>query len=223
MCPAARVIEAACLVAVCCLLVLHVLRFLKIPSGLNWWHLAVIPAGILLADLLSGIVHWIADTWGDASMPVIGARFVRPFRIHHINPEDFLRRDFIDANGDVAMINVPFLVGALFIPLESELGKLAAVFMVSFNGSSVPTNQVHQWAHMTKPPLWVRWLQRNGLILSPEAHRRHHTSPFVENYCINTGWCNGTLTELGIFPAAERIICRMTGLKPRSADSEDLN
>ena len=63
---------------------------------LTWWIPLVIVAAGLAADLLSGLVHWGADTWGRETLPVLGRRFLRPFRVHHINPADFLRRDFID-------------------------------------------------------------------------------------------------------------------------------
>ena len=213
--PLARGIEAACLMAVCVMVMLHVFRLLAVPEAFHWWHLPALLAGMLLADLSSGIVHWVADTWGSETMPVLGPRFLRPFRIHHINPDDFLGRDFIDTNGDVAMINIPFFLAAFLIPLEDDFGSLATVFMVAFNTCSVHTNQIHQWAHMSHPPRLVRWLQEKGLILSREQHQRHHTAPFVVNYCITTGWCNQILTDVGFFPAAERTISWLTGLKPR--------
>ena len=33
--------------------------------------------GILFADFMSGIVHWIADTWGSLEVPLIGPTFIR--------------------------------------------------------------------------------------------------------------------------------------------------
>src|SRR4029434_2596212 len=80
------------------------------------WSPVVIVAAGLAADLVSGLVHWTADTWFSETMPVLGRRFLRPFRVHHVNPDDFLRRDPIDCNGDVAMLNIPFLVLALVVP-----------------------------------------------------------------------------------------------------------
>lgn len=151
-------------------------------------------------------------------MPVLGRRFLRPFRVHHVNPDDFLKRNFIDTNGDVAMICIPFLLIVFLIPLDNELGRIAAAFLIAYCACALPTNQVHQWAHMRNPPWLVRWLQRRGLLLSREQHQLHHTSPFAMNYCISTGWCNRVLTAIGFFPAMEWFISRVTGAKPRSED-----
>jgi plasmanylethanolamine desaturase len=175
----------------------------------------VIAAGAIGADLVSGLVHWSADTWGSESLPLVGRRFLRPFRVHHINPHDFLRRDTIDCNGDVAMLNVPIVTAALLADLSTTGGRIAAAALTAFSAAALPTNQVHQWAHMTSPPAFVAWLQRRGAILGREDHRQHHCEPYVVNYCIATGWCNRWLTAISFFPALEHAITRATGLEPR--------
>ena len=157
-----RLLEVACLAAAAALLLFHLLRFLKTSWFLAWWVPIALLAAMFFADLACGVIHWIADTWGSETIPVFGPRFLHPFRLHHINPDDFLRRNFIDANGDVGLITIPFLLGAFLIPLDSDLGRVAAVFLVASSACALPTNQVHQWAHMSKPPSSVRWLQRQG-------------------------------------------------------------
>lgn len=213
-----RILEVLCIVTAVGLLIFHIIRLAAIPDLFNWWMLLAILTGLIFADFASGIIHWIADTWGSETMPVLGRRFLRPFRVHHVNPHDFLKRNFIDTNGDVAMLCIPFLLLVFLIPLDHELGRTAAVFLLTFCAGSLPTNQVHQWAHMPQPPAWVLWLQGRGLLLSRQQHQVHHTAPFATNYCIATGWCNRPLAAIHFFPIMERLITRITGAKPRSDD-----
>ena len=213
-----RGIELACIVVAVLLLGWHGVRFARMEELWTWWLPLVAASGMLSADFSSGIVHWTADTWGEETMPILGRRFLRPFRVHHVNPHDFLRRDVIDTNGDVAMIVIPFLAAAFAIPLNDPWGRAAAVYLVSFCLCGLPTNQVHQWAHRPHPPRWVDWLQRRGLLLSREAHARHHAAPYVVNYCITTGWCNVLLTRMNFFRRLERLVTRVTGLPARGDD-----
>src|SRR5439155_26934217 len=134
------------------LLVCNIVRLLGLAALADWWALPLVVVSAIGADLVSGIVHWTADTWGSEMMPVVGRRFLRPFRVHHLNPDDLLRRDPIDCNGDVAMLNAPILAAALLIPLSTGRGQLAALAMVAFSAAALPTNQIHQWAHMPSPP-----------------------------------------------------------------------
>jgi len=210
-----RGLEIACLTGAAGLLAVHVARLFAIRSALPWWASALGLLAIAAADCGSGLVHWTADSWGSESMPLIGRRFLRPFRVHHVNPDDFLRRDFVDCNGDVALVTIPLLLLALRVPLAEPWGPAAAFFMASFCAAALPTNQLHQWAHQAVPPAPVAWLQDHGLVLSREAHRRHHARPHTANYCIATGWCNRPLTVLGLFPALERLVVRLTGRRPR--------
>lgn len=213
--PATRVFYAASCVTAFLLLGVLVIRIATQSVAFAWHSLLAIPGGMLVADFLSGMIHWGADTWGSESMPILGKRLLHPFRVHHLNPADFLRRRFIDTNGDVAFLVTLWLVAALKIPLSSPLSVSAAVFVATFSSVGLLTNQIHQWAHMRRAPWPIRGLQRLGIILSHEAHEQHHRPPYVQNYCIATGWCNRPLQAVQFFSRLERIVTRCTGLLPR--------
>ena len=181
----------------------------------TWWVPLAVVAGMAAADFLSGLVHWVADTWGRADLPVIGQRVLLPFRIHHVNPDDFLRRSFADTNGDPAAAVIPLLLYVLWMPMDSVGWQAAAVFCVSLCVSAGMTNQIHQWAHMPSPPASVRILQQARVVLPHAAHAAHHSGEYDAHYCITTGWCNRPLEALGFFRWLEAVITRTTGALPR--------
>lgn len=184
----------------------------------QWWVPAALLAGIATADFASGLIHWAADTWGEDDLPVIGHRLLVPFRVHHVNPDDFLRRRFIDTNGDVAFVAVPFLLALAAVPLDTAWGAAVAVFGFGFCGIGILTNQIHQWAHMPSPPRPVRVLQDRGFILGRQEHAVHHERPYNASYCITTGWCNRPLKALDFFRRLETVVTSVTGAAPREDD-----
>jgi ubiquitin-conjugating enzyme E2 variant len=211
--PLTRALFVACLAGAAGLAAANLVRLALVPDLLAWWVPVIALSGVLAADLVSGLIHWGCDTWGSETTPWLGPRFLRPFRVHHINPEDLLERDFLDLNGDVALLNVPVLLAGLLLPLDTTWGRVLAVLALAYSLASLPTNQVHQWAHMPRPPRLVAWLQRTGLILSRQHHQRHHTPPYTSHYCISTGWCNLLLGW--IFPLLERLVSGCSGAQPR--------
>jgi ubiquitin-conjugating enzyme E2 variant len=184
----------------------------------QWWVAPVVVAGVVAADFGSGLLHWGADTWGRDDLPLIGHRLLVPFRVHHVNPDDFLRRSFVDTNGDVALLAVPMLVALMLVPLDTAWGRAAALFGLAFCGVGTMTNQIHQWAHMPSPPRAVRLLQDAGLILGRAQHATHHRRPYDAHYCITTGWCNRPLEAFGFFRGMERAVTYLTGARPRHDD-----
>jgi plasmanylethanolamine desaturase len=184
----------------------------------HWWVPIAFVSGIVAADLGSGLVHWGADTWGRDDLPLIGHRLLVPFRIHHINPDDFLRRRFIDTNGEVAMIACPVVLGLLALPLTAPWQMALAVFGLAFCGVGMMTNQIHQWAHRPEPPRAVRWLQDAHLLLGRGSHAEHHRRPYDVQYCITTGWCNRPLEGLDAFRRLEWAVTLLTGAQPRRDD-----
>jgi sterol desaturase/sphingolipid hydroxylase (fatty acid hydroxylase superfamily) len=187
---------------------------------LQWWVPLAFLAGVALADLSSGLVHWAADTWGRGDLPVVGPRLLIPFRVHHLNPDDFLRRSFLDTNGDVAALALLPLIGLLWLPLDSGPAQVLAVVGLGFCALGSLTNQIHQWAHMVAPPRGVALLQGAGLLLSPRDHARHHGRPYDGDYCITTGWWNRPLEAIRFFRRLERAIAGLTGAVPRRDEHE---
>ena len=184
----------------------------------QWWVLPAFASGLVAADFGSGLVHWAADTWGRDDYPVIGPRLLVPFRVHHINPDDFLRRRFIDTNGEVAAIAAPVLLLLLALPINSSWSGPIVVFGFAFCGLGALTNQIHQWSHMPSPPAPVRALQACGVLLGRAEHTAHHARPYDRHYCITTGWCNRPLDAIGFFRRLESAITLLTGVAPRHDD-----
>jgi plasmanylethanolamine desaturase len=197
------------------LIITHLVTLWQHWSAWNGWMLVAILLAWPAADLLSGIVHWLADTWGSEKFPILGPRFIKPFRVHHDTPTSFLECTFFDTNGDTCLIAIPILGSLWWLPTETVWGVSLLTFGVFFCAFAIPTNQIHQWAHMANPPRWVRVLQRAGLILSNEEHARHHTLPYEGYYCITTGFCNRWLEKMKFFRQLEALVTAVTGIPPR--------
>jgi ubiquitin-conjugating enzyme E2 variant len=193
-------------------LTLRVAAHVELPP---WSVLLAFVSGVAAADFGSGLVHWSADTWGRADLPVIGPRILWPFRVHHTNPDDFLRRRFLDTNGDVAALVTIALVGLLLMPFDSHWQQLLGVAGLGLCAFGGWTNQIHQWAHMPSPPRAVRLCQRLGLLLRPTDHAAHHDGPYHGHYCITTGWCNRPLEAVRFFRRLEDAVTYVTGALPR--------
>ncbi len=68
-----------------------------IELDLSWMLLIALPIAWAMGDLVSGISHWAADTYGSEQMPVIGASILRPFRLHHFYPRDICTHNILSA------------------------------------------------------------------------------------------------------------------------------
>lgn len=184
---------------------------------LLWMLPTALPFGFVAADFASGFVHWMGDRFGSPQTPVLGPNFVRPFREHHTDPAGITRHDFLEVNGDNAIVLMLAMIPVfLLLNTDSLFGTWAGIASVCFFLSIFMTNQFHKWAHAKNVSPFIRWLQRRGLILSPEHHAIHHTSPYDTYYCITCGWLNPLLRKLHFFDRAERVICWVLRLPPRA-------
>lgn len=179
-----------------------------IESTGDWIYLGFTAlTGYLTADFLSGVVHWAGDTIGDETTPFLGKNFVMPFRQHHVDPKEIATHDLIETNGNNCIVVLaPLVIAYLLMPGETGFWFFASTLMGFLGLFIVATNQFHKWAHTDNPPRVAVWLQRAGLILSPEHHNIHHALPHDRHYCITVGWMNPLLNRIQFFRGAEALV-----------------
>ncbi|MHC4393070.1 MAG: fatty acid desaturase family protein [Planctomycetota bacterium] len=185
--------------------------------------IAAMGFGYILADFISGCVHWLADRYGTVDTPFFGPNFVEPFRTHHVRPKLMTEHDFIETNGNNCIVSFWTLVFGFFF-LRPAHGELLMIFLLGtlvFSMVAImATNQIHKWSHQDSPPLFARVLQRLHLILPPRHHDVHHKAPFETYFCITNGWLNWPLQKIRFFESMEWLIERVLGLKAGEDDAE---
>lgn len=196
--------------------------FLRLAGQHRLWLVVfALPLGLIAGDFISGLVHWLADTYGSERTPLVGASFIKWFRLHHVYPKDICTHDFITTNGNTCIPAAP-LVGFCLPLIWDEDASVTRVFVVLttvlMTGATVATNQFHKWAHADAPPLIARLLQSARLILPPAHHARHHAAPFRAHYCITNGWLNPLLDRLKFFATLEGVL-RNLGLKRAAGET----
>jgi ubiquitin-conjugating enzyme E2 variant len=187
-------------------------------TGSSWLMALSAFGGFVAADFFSGLVHWGFDTWGKPTTPVLGPKWIVPFRIHHVDPKAMTLHGFAETNGANCIAALPLLGFSLLLPPNHLWSASLLVFLVALCLGTFGTNQFHKWAHLDHVHPLIRLSQSAGLILSPEHHAAHHAAPYDRNYCITTGWLNPLLTRINFFRRSERLITAVTGALPRNDD-----
>lgn len=175
--------------------------------------LRAIAGSILLADFVSGVVHWAEDTYARFK-PKRKVRLInliaRDNEVHHRRPRDFLRRGWWQSSWDLVLVGALILASALALNL---LSWALVVFVVL----SVNANQMHKWAHRNprENPVVVTWLQRLHLLQNPRHHGKHHGGDKNSHYCVVTNFLNPLLEEVNFWRRLEQAVEWVTGRTPK--------
>lgn len=166
--------------------------------------------GIILADIISGLLHWAEDSYGKEEWPIIGKYVIAPNILHHREPLAFTKPGYIYRNRTT--IAAAGVIGLIFW----SLGLINLVTITALAVGS-QTNEIHKWAHMppARLPKIVVILQKTGLLQTPRHHFGHHKLPSRKNYCIITNYVNPVLDRLGVFRGLEAMVRLVTGVRPR--------
>ncbi|MEO6244803.1 MAG: fatty acid desaturase CarF family protein [Opitutaceae bacterium] len=169
---------------------------------------------VMLADFVSGVVHWLEDAYGSPDTPVVGPILIRPNIVHHHFPRFFTKLSWWQSSWDIVLIAAPLLA------LASWAGFLTWHLWL-FAVVSINANQVHKWSHQTRKengPV-VSFFQDIGIFLSPRQHAIHHSDPKNTFYCPITNLLNPVLEKIRFWNHAEALIERATGISHRKDTS----
>ena len=164
--------------------------------------LAQLLLGWLLADFLSGVLHWIEDRFGPGRehWPVLGSLIFTPNIIHHADPTAFLRTGFVERNWTTWAAVVP-----LAIILLLGFGSQPWIWSAAIGGAMA--SEIHAWAHRkTMAPRWALRLQAIGMLQSPRQHAVHHVPDHRRHYCIISDWVNPVLDRFAFWQTIERLV-----------------
>ncbi len=218
----AVVFEIASIAAAIVLWIVLAKRFAAGPSLGPAAIVLALVCGIIGADLTSGFLHWLCDTFFAETTPIIGQQLVAPFREHHRDPLAMTQHGFIELNGN----SCTTLLG-LMTPLwwlgpvtpRSAIGVFGYLAFLAYCVALSVTNSMHSWAHDPEPPLLARVLWALGLAVSPEHHAEHHVRPHRKRFCVTTGWANYFVDFLSVPHYNERLFVAL-GLPRKSDDDE---
>ncbi|HST47871.1 fatty acid desaturase CarF family protein [Jatrophihabitans sp.] len=193
------------------------------------WHPALIAGSLLAfaaatfaADLTSGLLHWGFDTWFSTTRGPF-RRMVSIVREHHTKPDEIFTFRFATDSGMLSW----FAGSGAFVLLVLSQTVAAGhpVLVVSLCLAAVVYSvdvslmfEYHKWGHRRRRGPVPRFLQRCGLLLSPDHHLRHHRGAHDSHYCLINGLADRTLGEWGFFRGLERLITAVTGVPARAED-----
>jgi hypothetical protein len=205
-------VGANMVVIACC--ALYLVRHFA-AAGLGWTSLmAALVVGYFLADLASGAVHWVIDTWLDERTLGRGIAITREHHTHpdHVHGYGFLEFASLGSAPSAVVFGSAFAITAL-CPVSALayalvvlwfVGSLCLLFGMSF----------HNLAHRPAGSAIMRLAQRLHLVCPPAHHWVHHRDHTV-HYCVVNGWANYVTDDLHLWRGLERLIGAVTGMVPR--------
>ena len=166
---------------------------------------------IFIADFLSGIIHWMEDSYGDSDWPVVGLYLTRPNILHHYDPRHFVKNNtWFGRAKALAIISLVIIAVAASCKLLSW--QLIFTLLIGANA-----NESHKSAHCSpheNGPV-IAFFQKLGVMQSPAHHAKHHQGTRDTHYCVITNYLNPILESINFWRNVERVLFTLFRLEKR--------
>lgn len=170
---------------------------------------------LLLADFLTGLMHWAEDTWLAPGQSPLLDRWITNDNIEHHRSPGKIRAGHYWQTNKVCIV----LAAVATVALLLANVRLWEAYVVL--GLLSQSNQIHLWAHTSRPPRIVGWLQQIGLLQSAKIHARHHKNPYASHFCTMTAFLNPLLDRIRFWRALEVVAVRLGATVHRATALRD--
>ncbi len=165
---------------------------------------------VLIADFISGFVHWLEDAYARPDMPLVGSIATENL-LHHSKPRDFLKKNWWQSSYD--LIGIGLAVCAIAWAIYGAISIWLLLLLVI----SINANQIHKWSHQNRAerPWVVSKLQDWKILQGVRQHGKHHSGQKNTYYCVITNVLNPVLERARFWVGLETAILHITGVARR--------
>lgn len=168
-----------------------------------------------VADLVTGLAHWLEDTYCLEDYPLIGSFICEPNIEHHVDPQLMVREGTFFSRNVLQWTFCGLLYGALWLIGLGGIYTFTILLMASFG------NEIHRWNHMSKTNGFVTFMKDSGLIQVQKQHSLHHKQPHNQYYCVMTSLLNAILERINFWRRLEWTVEILTGIAPKRENRRD--
>ena len=157
---------------------------------------------LLVADFITGLMHWAEDTWLAPGQSALLDKFITDDNVDHHRYPGKIRAGAYWATNRVCIVMTVAVAAILALARVHAWEPYLVLALLS------QSNQIHMWAHSSRPPAPVKALQRAGLLQSTAHHAEHHKRPYASRFCTMTGFLNPILDRANFWRGLEAIFVR---------------
>lgn len=169
--------------------------------------------GVLAADLITGVVHWLEDNYAtiDSSIPFI-RNVALDNEMHHYFPRDILAFTHLE-HMQITSALTALVLGSIWLMAPGHF-KQHLPFYLTLGIICLCANILHRFLHERdhERNVLATYLQKSRVLSSREEHQAHHRMGGL-NYCIITPWLNPVLDGLGVWAHLEAALQAILGVK----------
>jgi len=193
--------------------IIGLLYLYKVYFVFNYFLLSF-PISLIIADFLSGILHWFGDSYHHPKLE----NFFDNFKNHHVKPSSIYVANTIWYNISKTTFTIyPAYIILTYCNNSTYIQNITLhiTFLLFI------TNYLHRLAHLQqskKMPKIMDFVMNNWFLLNAKKHALHHEYPQVKSYCITSGILNPYLDYIKFWDKLEYIIFHFTGIKSEFYD-----
>ncbi len=172
------------------------------------WFIGKIFLLWLMADFITGMIHWWEDAYGNPTWRILGKYVIQPNLEHHKNPRRLIKGSYW--NRVDTSVYLAFMIGFV-----SYFCGVLSWGMIVFLVFSSQANEVHAASHRTDKENGkiLVFLQSIGLLQKRKTHGWHHKAPYDTNFCVMTEFLNPVLNKIDFWAKMEWSILKIFKIK----------